>query len=76
MYYEISGKQESKVMRVWCPTYYQFEAREMPELLRENLAAAQELKTQCYDLKAHEHDFQEGEQLLVLLLTSANKLVA
>ena len=48
----------------------------MSELVRDNLEAAQKLQKTWYDQNAREREFEEGEQVLVLLPTSTNKLVA
>ena len=48
----------------------------MSALVRENLENAQRKQKQWYDQNAREREFQEGEQVLVLLPTSHDKLLA
>ena len=48
----------------------------MSELVCENLEAAQKLQKQWDDQNAREREFEKGEQVLILLPTSTNKLAA
>ena len=48
----------------------------MSELAQENLAAAQVKQTSWYDRMAGVREFQPGDQVLVLLPTSTQKLYA
>lgn len=49
---------------------------QMSELARENLTEAQAAQKTWYDRKAREREFKPGNQVLVLLPTSTNKLLA
>ena len=49
---------------------------EMSELVRSNMGKAQAQQKAWYDQNARERTFQVGEQVLVLLPTSSNKLLA
>ena len=48
----------------------------MTELVQENLSQAQKQRKARYDQNARSREFQPGDQVLVLLPTSTNKLVA
>ena len=48
----------------------------MADIVKTNLENAQESQKKWYDKNARERVFQEGEQVLVLLPTSSNKLLA
>ena len=48
----------------------------MTDLVRENLNDAQRIQKRWYDRTAREREFQSGDQVLVLLPTSTNKLLA
>ena len=48
----------------------------MVDLVKENMTQAQGRQKHWYDQKARHREFQEGDQVLVLLPTSANKLLA
>ena len=48
----------------------------MTDLVRENLTQAQQQQKHWYDRTAREREFQVGDQVLVLLPTDANKLLA
>ena len=50
--------------------------QKMAEIMKEHLEAAQTQQKHWYDLKACEHEFNLEEQVLVLLPTSSNKLLA
>ena len=49
---------------------------QMSEIVKENLEAAQKLQKRWYDQNARQRQFQPGDQVLVLLPTSTNKLLA
>ena len=49
---------------------------QMTELVERNLAKAQQRQKTWYDRNAQQREFQVGEQVIVLLPTSTNKLVA
>ena len=49
---------------------------EMSELVSENLKVAQRCQKKWYDLDARERELEPGEEVLVLLPTSSNKLLA
>ena len=48
----------------------------MSQLARSNLQAAQSTQKEWYDRTARERTFQLGDQVLILLPTTANKLAA
>ena len=48
----------------------------MSELVHENMAKAQKEQKRWYDRNARERSFQTGDQVLVLLPTSSNKLTS
>ena len=49
---------------------------QMTELVQRNLAKAQQRQKAFYDRNARQREFQAGEQVIVLLPTSSNKLLA
>ena len=49
---------------------------QMSGIVKENLEAAQKLQKRWYDQNARQRQFQPGDQVLVLLPTSTNKLLA
>lgn len=49
---------------------------EMSELVQQNLSKAQKQQKQWYDKNARARKFQPGQQVLVLLPTTTNKLFA
>ena len=49
---------------------------QMSQTVKENLEAAQKLQKRWYDQNARQRQFQPGDQVLVLLPTSTNKLLA
>ena len=48
----------------------------MSDLVQENLKKAQDKQKQWYDRNARERTFKKGDQVLVLLPTSSNRLLA
>ena len=48
----------------------------MTELVQESLAKAQKVQKQWYDKNARTREFEKGDLVLVLLLTSSSKLLA
>ena len=60
-YWEKSGKQVGKVMRVFCPTSYKVRERleEMSELVSENVRGAQKCQKLWYDQNAKELETEE-----------------
>ena len=48
----------------------------MSELTQKNLLSSQQAQKQWYDQTARERSFQPGDQVLVLLPTTTNKLMA
>ena len=49
---------------------------QMSELVHQNLSQAQVKQKQWYDKSAKSRNFSEGDQVLVLLPTNTNKLMA
>ena len=50
--------------------------RSMSELVQQNLSRAQDKQKRWYDQTTHDRELHPGDQVLVLLLTSTNKLLA
>ena len=48
----------------------------MTELVQKNLSKAQQQQKRWYDSNAHSREFNPGDQVLVLLPSSTNKLWA
>ena len=72
--WEVSPKSsESVVSYILC---VQGQLARLQEIVRDNLEDTQRTQKEWYDRHAHEHKFQEGERVLVLLPTSTNKLLA
>ena len=66
-------------MRALCLMYVltvQKRLSKMSELARENLKKAQIVQKRWYDRNARERTFQAGDQVLVLLPSTTNKLLA
>ena len=73
------GVQEPGVMRMWCPMLLlrmRDKTGNMMELVKENVTQSQTGQKRWYDQKARHREFQKGDQVLALLPTSTNTLLA
>ena len=70
------GRCQRKVRKVWSLTLCQFEMEKMKELADTNLLKAQEQQKVWYDRNTRKREFQCNDMVLLLLPTSANKLLA
>jgi len=48
----------------------------MPDMVHKNLSQVQDKEKQWYDTNSREREFNPGDQVLVLLPTDSNKLLA
>ena len=72
--WEASTKSEESVVSYVLAV--QEKLAKMSELVQENMAGAQREQKRWYDRNARQRQFESGDQVLVLLPTSSNKLLA
>ena len=65
-----------RVLSAMCLPFKRDYVSKMSELARENLKKAQTVQKRWYDRNARERTFQAGDQVLVLLPSTTNKLLA